>query len=79
MDGLLWSFVSKITKSKHQITNKFQIPIHNDQNIKTKIARRKVVRRFCGGLLVIYFLKKRLLFKFWNFGHWNLFDIWDFN
>jgi len=27
-----WSFVSKNTNSKHQITNKFQIPIFNDKN-----------------------------------------------
>jgi hypothetical protein len=27
------SFVAKNTKSKHQITNKFQIPISNDQNL----------------------------------------------
>ena len=27
-----WSFVSKITNFKHQITNKSQIPIFNDQN-----------------------------------------------
>jgi hypothetical protein len=26
-------FVPKNTKSKHQITNKFQIPISNDQNL----------------------------------------------
>ena len=39
--ALPWSFVSKITNSKHpakrtagrQITNKFQIPIFNDQNL----------------------------------------------
>jgi hypothetical protein len=39
----------KITNSKHQITNKFQIPIPNDRN------------RF--GIL--------------NFGHCDLFGIWD--
>jgi hypothetical protein len=27
------SFVSKITNSKHQISNKSQIPIFNDQNL----------------------------------------------
>jgi hypothetical protein len=27
------SFVPKNTKSKHQVTNKFQIPISNDQNL----------------------------------------------
>jgi hypothetical protein len=32
--ALFWSFVSKITNSKHQITNEFQIPIFNDQNFK---------------------------------------------
>jgi hypothetical protein len=26
--------MSKITNSKHQITNEFQIPISNDQNFK---------------------------------------------
>ena len=31
--ALPWSFVSKITNSKHQITNKSQIPIFNDQNL----------------------------------------------
>jgi len=31
--GLLWSFVFKNTNSKHQITNKSQIPISNDQNL----------------------------------------------
>jgi hypothetical protein len=31
--GLPWSFVSKITNSKHQIPNKSQIPIFNDQNL----------------------------------------------
>jgi len=30
--ALPWSFVSKNTNSKQQITNKFQIPIFNDQN-----------------------------------------------
>jgi hypothetical protein len=29
--ALPWSFVSKNTNSKHQITNKSQIPIFNDQ------------------------------------------------
>jgi len=31
--ALNWSFVSKITNLKHQITNKSQIPIFNDQNL----------------------------------------------
>jgi len=31
--ALPWSFVSKITNSKHQITNKSQILIFNDQNL----------------------------------------------
>jgi hypothetical protein len=38
--ALLWSFVSKINSSKHQIINKSQIPIYksqipifNDQNL----------------------------------------------
>jgi hypothetical protein len=39
----------KISNSKHQITNKYQIPIFNDQN----------------------------RFGIWNFGHCDLFDIWD--
>jgi len=30
--ALPWSFVSKNTNSKHQITNKSQISIFNDQN-----------------------------------------------
>ena len=39
----------KISNSKHQITNKYQIPIFNDPN----------------------------RFGIWNFGHCDLFDIWD--
>jgi hypothetical protein len=39
----------KISNFKHQITNKSQIPILNDQN----------------------------KFGIWNFGHCDLFDIWD--
>jgi hypothetical protein len=31
--ALPWSFVSKITNSKNQITIKSQIPIFNDQNL----------------------------------------------
>jgi hypothetical protein len=31
--ALPWSFVFKDTKSKHQITNKSQIPIFNDLNL----------------------------------------------
>jgi hypothetical protein len=31
--ALPWSFVSKITNSKHQITKKSQISIFNDQNL----------------------------------------------
>jgi hypothetical protein len=31
--ALSWSFVSKITNSKHQIPNKSQIQIYNDQNL----------------------------------------------
>jgi hypothetical protein len=42
-----WS--KEIPSSKHQITNKSQIPMLNDQN----------------------------RFVIWNFGHCDLFDIWD--
>jgi hypothetical protein len=31
--ALPWSFVSKNTNSKHQITDKSQTPIFNDQNL----------------------------------------------
>jgi len=31
--ALSWGFVDKITNSKHQIRNKSQIPIFNDQNL----------------------------------------------
>jgi hypothetical protein len=31
--ALPWSFVSKITNTKHQITNKSKIPIFNDPNL----------------------------------------------
>jgi len=34
--ALPWSFVSKITNSKHQITNKIQIPIFNDQTFQAE-------------------------------------------
>jgi hypothetical protein len=34
--ALPWSFVSKITNAKHQITNKFQIPIFNDQTFQAE-------------------------------------------
>jgi hypothetical protein len=37
--ALPWSFVSKITNSKHQMTNKSQIPRFNDQNL----PRRDIV------------------------------------
>jgi len=36
--ALPWSFVSKITNSKHQITNKFQIP--NRFNAQRRRLRR---------------------------------------
>ena len=58
--ALPWSFVSKITNSKHpakktagkQITNKSQIPIFNDQTFQAET-----------------------LFGFLNFGYCDLFDI----
>jgi hypothetical protein len=31
--ALPWSFLAKITNPKHQITNKSQIPMFNDQNL----------------------------------------------
>jgi hypothetical protein len=53
----------KIPNYKHQISNKFQITIINDQNFlgKRKTWHLLQIDRF--GIL--------------NFGHWNLFDIWD--
>jgi len=41
---LPWGFVLKITNSKHQITNKSQIPISNDQNLNPEIGKRKKKR-----------------------------------
>jgi hypothetical protein len=35
---LPWSFVSKITNSKHQITNKSQIPNHKFKTGSTRSA-----------------------------------------
>ena len=68
--ALPWSFVSKNINSKHQITNKSQIPIFNS----TVVAKR---------LLWLSRLTKTFqdetLFVFSNFGHWSLFDIWHFN
>jgi len=42
--ALPWSIVSKNTNSKHQITNKSQIQILNDQNLKPEIGKRKKKR-----------------------------------
>jgi len=58
------SFVSKITNSKHQITNKSQIANHK---FKTGSTRSVVV---CAA---------RAIFLFWilNFGHCYLFVFWD--
>jgi len=42
--ALPWSITSKNTNSKHQITNKSQIQIFNDQNLKPEIGKRKKKR-----------------------------------
>jgi hypothetical protein len=49
----------KNTNSKHQISNKSQIPIFNDQNLSRQVCFRRI--------------------GYSNFGHWDLFDIWNFN
>jgi hypothetical protein len=64
--ALPWSFVSKITNSKHQITNKFQIPNSKPvQHAAQALAPRERLF-FCLGfwsLLFICFLG----FVIWNF------------
>jgi len=68
--ALPWSFVSKNTNYKHQITNKSQIPIFNSAVLsKTLLWRSRLTKTF----------QEETLFGFWNFGHWDLFDIWNFN
>jgi hypothetical protein len=66
--ALPWSFASKITNSKHQITNKSQIPIFNSAVVaKMLLWRSRLTKAF----------KDTTLYVFSNFGHWKLFDIWE--
>ena len=61
--ALPWSFVSKITNSKHQITNK---PVchtrHERAGLKLQYSMTQT-------------FQDETLFGFSNFGHWTLFDI----
>jgi len=59
--ALPWIFVSKNTNYKYQITNTMP---KAGKNLKFQYSMTKT------------FLHKTL-FGFSNFGHWNLFDIWD--
>jgi hypothetical protein len=54
--ALSWSFVSKITNSKHQITNKFQITNNKFKTGSTRSAGA------CGALAIVF------LFGILNFG-----------
>jgi len=64
--ALPWSFVSKITNSKHQITNKSQIAIFNSAVVAKRLLwRSRLTKTF----------QDETLFGFSNFGHWKLFDI----
>jgi len=66
--ALPWSFVFKITNSKHQISNKSQIPIFNSAVVATRLLwRSRLTKTFQGGTL----------FGFSNFGHWKLFVIYN--
>jgi len=60
--ALPWSFVSKNTNSKHQIPDTMP---KAGKNHKFQYPMTKT-------------LNDKTLFGFWNFGYWNLFDIWDF-
>jgi len=70
--ALPWSFVSKITNSKHQITNKSQITNHKFKTGSTRSAGAWPRERLF------------ILFGILNFGHCYLFvflgfAIWNFN
>jgi len=65
--ALPWSFVSKITNSKHQITNKPACHTrHERAGHKLQYSMTKT-------------FQDETLFGFSNFGHWTLFDICNFN
>jgi hypothetical protein len=63
--ALPWSFVYKITNSKHQITNKSQIT--NSKPVQRATQTLEPGER-------LFFL-----FGILNFGHCYLFVFWDFN
>ena len=64
---LPWSFVSENTNSKHQITNKSQIPIFNDQNL----PRQDIVWIFeFWSLEFVWYL----CFDIWDFNIWMKFQ-----
>ena len=65
--ALPWSFVSKITNSKHQITNKSQIPIFNRLTLSLSTGDLNILGSF--------FSKIIGLFEIWDFGYCYLFDI----
>ena len=64
--ALPWSFVSKITNSKHQKTNKLQTT-----STKFQINHKLQVSNSKQGLKLFFIL----LFVICFFGHWNLFVI----
>jgi hypothetical protein len=66
--ALPWSFVSKITNSKHQIPNKSQIPSTKFQINPPQAGKSQIPNRF----KAIVFL-----FGILNFGHCYLFVFWD--
>ena len=74
--SLPWIFVSKKTNYKHQITNKSQISIFNDQN-RIKKRTSNIEHRTSNVEIWYAFDVYFFLFVISNFGHWNLFDIWD--
>jgi len=59
----LGSFGSKITNYKHQITNKYQIPIVNDQNLQERdivwIFEFRSLFDICDLIFVIFELPKK--------------------
>jgi len=67
---------NKIPNPKHQISNKSQISITNDQNIHSNcvVSLRKLLS------VENYAIWHKLVlqvFGILNFGHWDLFVFWD--
>ncbi|MBW2617137.1 MAG: hypothetical protein JRD02_13315 [Deltaproteobacteria bacterium] len=69
--ALPWYFVSKNTNSKHQNTNTMP---KAGKNLKLQYPTRGASACAARDQTLP---GQKTLFGFSNFGHWNLFDIWD--